>query len=660
MRTKRRIRSRVHFYAHWRIPVYSREFPALFRRWTLSLSAHLRSLANLLLNHTRRKESRRATSQSAASQSIKHLPHSLRELERHIALFDGDDATAAHRKRERNLSSLRWLFKTTSHRSVKFVIQQSLGAQPRSPGQDSSDSSMQEVFDNKDYRPTVIKGININLTQAEIDTNLRLLRSYATMAPMSLSWKKSGLIACLVDVPDVRVLTQTQRLELRRSMERAFSDAREPLYLPVLAWQLLFFAANVRSETSTLLQGQYAALRICLDIVAQVKSRNLRALGVDEDFNIVPTWLDYNVDRTRSRSEVSPLTLSMTLETFLIRAGIAHYDVLGGGSGAPWVYADNDDDKLFRPRIRLLLDINQCFVMAFNTGPAPHLNGTHLEGLWEVIKTCVDGGTSLVEDSAVCIAIHSTLETVINTKDPDNGLQPYPHFAGAFREMLATYALIANHTFKPTSPPTSLLLHTAARCDQFHKVLHFGIYRDVPEAYDIFMNTSPEGPTSQNEDDIGLFVTEFAQGAARSTSRDAAETWKDEAERKRCAEWFLDKERFPRLVQQAGKWANHWDYQVLDKWHPQLDVWYYQELGRVLSEMRMGQERHDTEALRLHDSAQAASVIDEQEQTPEHAPLHGFLARVQARCRVRWSGARDEERGVVTGIADDEALPRKK
>ncbi|KIY63834.1 hypothetical protein CYLTODRAFT_457763 [Cylindrobasidium torrendii FP15055 ss-10] len=334
----------------------------------------------------------------------------------------------------------------------------------------------------------------------------------------------------------------------------------------------------------------------CAWTVAQVKSRNLRALGVDEDFNIVPTWLDYDVDKTRSRSEVSPLTLSMTLEAFLTRAGIAHYDVLGG-SGARWVCAENDDDKLVRPRIRLLLDINQCFVMAFDTGPASQLNGTHLEGLWKVIKICVDGGTSLIEDSAVCVAIHRTLKTVINTKDPDDGLQPYPQFTGAFHEMLATYALIANHTFKPTSPPTSLLLCTAARCDRYHKILHFGLYRDVPEAYEIFMNTSLEAPTSQNEDDIGLFVTEFAQGAARSTFRDAAGTWKDEAARQRCAEWLFDKERFPRLVQQAGKWASHWDYQVLDKWHPQLDAWYYQELERVLSEMRMAQlgEQHDTE-----------------------------------------------------------------
>ncbi|KIY60976.1 hypothetical protein CYLTODRAFT_427717 [Cylindrobasidium torrendii FP15055 ss-10] len=208
--------------------------------------------------------------------------------------------------------------------------------------------------------------------------------------------------------------------------------------------------------------------------------------------------------------------------------------------------------------------------------------------------------------------MHKTLETIIDTEGPDEGLQLYPRFSGALHVMLEAHTLIRWAYHKPLSPTTSLLLRIAARRDRYHLFLQIGIVENDPDAYEAFMNASSEAPTSQDERYIARFVYIFARGVARSTSPDAVKTWKDEAARKRCADWFLDREHFSHLVRQAGEWTQYWERMILDRWHPRPDAWYYDEVKRAVSEWKAADERREAE-LRAQIAAitQAAPVIEE-------------------------------------------------
>ncbi|KIY60587.1 hypothetical protein CYLTODRAFT_460660 [Cylindrobasidium torrendii FP15055 ss-10] len=192
--------------------------------------------------------------------------------------------------------------------------------------------------------------------------------------------------------------------------------------------------------------------------------------------------------------------------------------------------------------------------------------------------------------------------------------------------MVEAHARLRWDYYKPFSPTTSLLLRRAARRDRYHQFLLTGINNDDPEAYELFMNASLEAPTSQDEGAIAFFVHLFAEGVARSTSPDAVETWKDEAARKQCAEWFLDRERFSRLVRQVGKWAEYREGWVLEKWHPHPEAWYYEEVERAVSEWKAAEERREAERraqVAADNVTQAAPVIEEQrdEHSHETAPL---------------------------------------
>ncbi|KIY61278.1 hypothetical protein CYLTODRAFT_459988 [Cylindrobasidium torrendii FP15055 ss-10] len=174
-----------------------------------------------------------------------------------------------------------------------------------------------------------------------------------------------------------------------------------------------------------------------------------------------------------------------------------------------------------------------------------------------------------------------------------------------------------------------VLLRLAARRDQYQDFLR-GIRDDDPEAYELFMNAGSEAPTSKDEDAIVSFVYGFARGVARSTSPDAVKTWKDEAARKRCADWFLDREHFLCLVQRAGKGAKNWKEWVLDRWHTRLDAWYYEEVEHAASEWKVAGERREAvlRAQVTDDSPQVEPELEEQhdQQGHERAPpstLHG-------------------------------------
>ncbi|KIY61986.1 hypothetical protein CYLTODRAFT_199108 [Cylindrobasidium torrendii FP15055 ss-10] len=520
-----------------------------------------------------------AGANSDATQSLNSIPRSLRDLERQITICDSNSVVVDSAKGRKNiLSSLQWLFDTTSHRSVKHIIHQSLGALPFTLSEKERTDIKQRFFDDKDYQPTA-EDIKIHLTQAEIDVNLRMLRTYAMMKTGATASSRDKFETDRVDdailclVANVRVRMQEQRVELRGCLKQAFRDAAGPLSLPIRAWQQLCVAGNLDNGVSTFLQGTNAALQLYSDVYNQVKD-SLDTSGAWEV--ISDTLLD------PKSTAVSPLT-AIPLKDFLARAGVL-FDLLHSGTEQRWIYTDDDDNQL-RPRIRFLLDMNQFFVITLNTDSTSKLDGGHLEGLWKIIKAFVNGGTSYVEDSAVCVAIHKTLESVIDTQGPHEGLLPYPSFTGALNEMLATYDHIADYYTRPVTPPTSLLLRIAARRDRFDEIVRFAISGDVPEAYELFISASPEATTSRQEGDIRFFVDAFAQGVARSTSSSAAKIWKDEAARKRCADWFLDEERFPWLVQQAGYYnATTWDATVLSQWRPQLGAWYHEELDRVVSE----------------------------------------------------------------------------
>ncbi|KIY60627.1 hypothetical protein CYLTODRAFT_460609 [Cylindrobasidium torrendii FP15055 ss-10] len=227
-----------------------------------------------------------------------------------------------------------------------------------------------------------------------------------------------------------------------------------------------------------------------------------------------------------------------------------------------------------------------------------------------MIRALVTDDTSYAEGRAVCAAIHKTLEMIIDTEGPDEGLQLYPRFAGALEEMLEAHTRISVLLgyYKPLSPTTSLLLRIAARRDRYHAFLWIGIRNNDPEAYELFMNASLEVPTLQDEDDIAGFVYIFSLGVARSTSPDAVKTWKDEAARKRCADWFLDRERFASLVRQAGELAEYWKEYVLDRWHPRPDAWYYEEVERAADARREAERRARIAA---DNATRPAPVIEE-------------------------------------------------
>ncbi|KIY60732.1 hypothetical protein CYLTODRAFT_460479 [Cylindrobasidium torrendii FP15055 ss-10] len=258
-----------------------------------------------------------------------------------------------------------------------------------------------------------------------------------------------------------------------------------------------------------------------------------------------------------------------------------------------------------------------------HTDSGSQLNESHIKGLWKMLRAI--RGTSVAEDRAICAAMHKTLEMIIETEGPDEGLQLYSRFAGALHEMLEIYTRVSRQHYKPLSPVTSLLLRLAARCDRYHKFLLIGIESNDPDAYELFMNAIPDAPTSQDENAIKLFVHEFAEGVARSTSPDAVKTWKDKAARKRCAKWFLDRERFASLVRQAGRWAEYWKEYVLDEWRPRPDTWYYDEAKRAFSEWKAADERREAERrarIAADNATRPAPVIKEQhdEHSHESAP----------------------------------------
>ncbi|KIY60619.1 hypothetical protein CYLTODRAFT_460616 [Cylindrobasidium torrendii FP15055 ss-10] len=185
--------------------------------------------------------------------------------------------------------------------------------------------------------------------------------------------------------------------------------------------------------------------------------------------------------------------------------------------------------------------------------------------------------------------------------------------------MVEAHARLRWDHYKPLLPTTSLLLRIAARRDRYHPFLKIGFWNNDPEAYELFMNASPEAPTLQDELAIARFVDNFAKGVARSTSPDAVETWKDEAARKRCAEWFLDRERFASLVRQAGEWAKIWERAVLDEWHPRPDTWYYEEVERAVSEWKAADARREAEWRALVAATNLpAGVVDEQNDEHGH------------------------------------------
>ncbi|KIY60794.1 hypothetical protein CYLTODRAFT_460411 [Cylindrobasidium torrendii FP15055 ss-10] len=266
------------------------------------------------------------------------------------------------------------------------------------------------------------------------------------------------------------------------------------------------------------------------------------------------------------------------------------------------------------------------FVITLGAESASKLNESHLEGLWRMIRVLAKR-TSDVKGRAVCAAIHNTLQMIIETKRPDKGSQLYPRFAGALHEMLEAHISISIWLgyYKPLSPTTSLLLCIAARRNRYHRFLLIGIQNNDPEAYELFMNASLEAPTSKDEGNLASFVNDFARGVAHSTSPDAVETWKDEAARKRCADWFLDREHFASLVRQAGWRADFWERDVLNEWHPRPGAWYYEEVERAVSEWKAAEERREAERrarIAADNVTQAAPVIEEQrdEHSHESAP----------------------------------------
>ncbi|KIY61295.1 hypothetical protein CYLTODRAFT_427602 [Cylindrobasidium torrendii FP15055 ss-10] len=265
--------------------------------------------------------------------------------------------------------------------------------------------------------------------------------------------------------------------------------------------------------------------------------------------------------------------------------------------------------------MRFLLDMNQYFVITLSTDSASKLNESHLEGLWRMIRALVKH-TDYAKSRTVCAAIHKTFKMIIDTEGPDEGLQLYPRFVGALHEMMESYDRLDWLHYKPLSPTTSLLLRLAARHDRYHEFLLIGIYNNDPEAYELFMNASLEAPTSKDEDNIASFVDDFARGVAHSTSPDAVEPWKDEAARKRCADWFLEREHFSRLVRQAGGWAEYWEREVLDEWHPRQNAWYYEEVERAVSEWKVAHP--DTESSSSEDDSSQAEPTPE-EQRNEHS-----------------------------------------
>ncbi|KIY64612.1 hypothetical protein CYLTODRAFT_89133 [Cylindrobasidium torrendii FP15055 ss-10] len=362
-----------------------------------------------------------------------------------------------------------------------------------------------------------------------------------------------------------------------------------------------------------LLHGEDTAIRMYDEIYPKVKD-SLDA-GTDAQEVILNALLGHN------GTKVSPLTV-ITQIAFLSCSGIL-FDALHFGPEKRWVYTDRDHE-LGAPT-RFLLDMNQYFVITLSAESASKLNKSHLEGLWQMIRVlskCRSSFDLLIlpstpgssaEDRAICAAIHKTLEMIIDTEGPEEGLQLYPRFAGALDEMLETHTRIGWLNYKPLSPVTSLLLRIAARRDRYHLFLRIGIKENDPEAYELFMNAIPDAPTSRDEDAIARFVDSFAKGVARSTSPEAVKTWKDEAARKRCADWFLDRERFASLVRQARHWADSWERDVLDVWHPRPDTWYYEEVKNALSEWEMDKERREAERqaqVTADDSPQAESALE--------------------------------------------------
>ncbi|KIY61143.1 hypothetical protein CYLTODRAFT_460100 [Cylindrobasidium torrendii FP15055 ss-10] len=440
-----------------------------------------------------------------------------------------------------------------------------------------------------------------------------MLRSYVTVQlrrnPRSgdyFAWDVNKAIVCLL--ADVPVCLEGQRVESADCLEKAFSDAVEPLSLPVCAWQQLY-VANKRDKKifKFLLHGEDAAVQIYTEIYTKAKD----SLDADNTQKVILNTL-LCLDGTK----VSPFAV-LTPRAFLLRAGIDVFDALHIGPEKQWVYTDRDHE--LEAPMRFLLDMNQYFVITLGAESASKLNEGHLEGLWQMIMVLAKH-TSNVEGHAVCAALHKTLEMIIDTEGPEEGLQLYPRFAGALHEMLEVYTLVEGDLYKPLSPTTSLLLRIAARRDRYHTFLSIGFWNDDPEAYELFMNASSQAPASQDEDDIASFVDDFARGVARSTSPYAVETWKDEAARKRCAEWFFDRERFASLVRQAGRWAENWKEYVLDRWHPRPNAWYYEEVKRAVSEWAADERREGERQARIaaDNVTQPAPVIEEQNDKPGH------------------------------------------
>ncbi|KIY60664.1 hypothetical protein CYLTODRAFT_460557, partial [Cylindrobasidium torrendii FP15055 ss-10] len=339
-----------------------------------------------------------------SEKQVDPIPRSLRDLERRHALKTFNNASI--------ISSLRWLFNATSHRSVKYIIQQSIGALPF-PTSREEDRDMQKCFfDEKDLQLTEM--INVDLTEAEIDANLRMLRSYVTVrlcrTPRSGEyWARDVNEAIVCLIADIPVLLNRQRVELEDCLEKAFSDPDEPPSLPVCAWQQLYVANKRNNRIFKFLQGVNIAIRMYDEIYAKVKY----SLAADNAWEVIlHTLLDHN------GAEVSPLT-TITPKAFLYRAGII-FDTFHFGPEKRWVYTDRDHE-LGAPT-RFLLDMNQYFVITLGAESASKLDESHLEGLWWMIRALVIH-TSYAKDRAICAAIHKTLKMIIDTEGPDEGLQ---------------------------------------------------------------------------------------------------------------------------------------------------------------------------------------------------------------------------------------------
>ncbi|KIY60586.1 hypothetical protein CYLTODRAFT_460662 [Cylindrobasidium torrendii FP15055 ss-10] len=179
---------------------------------------------------------------NTARKQVDRIPRSLRDLERRGALKTFDNASI--------ISSLRWLFDATSHRSVKSIIQQSFGTLPFWASLKERYNMQKCFFDEKNLQLT--EKINVNLTEAEIDANLRMLRSYFTVqlgcnTTTGAYYTKDVNEAIVCLLADIPVFLNIQRVELEDCLEKAFSNANKPLSLPVCAW-IQLYVANKRDN----------------------------------------------------------------------------------------------------------------------------------------------------------------------------------------------------------------------------------------------------------------------------------------------------------------------------------------------------------------------------------------------------------------------------